>query len=233
MIDIHCHILPELDDGARNIDQSVEMARLAFADGIRTIVATPHIQPPFLAAERICLSLSILNKRLTRENIPITILAGGDVSMLLLPPDLKQYVIHKGPYILIEFPHSQLPSHAHDLLFTLSTQGFIPIITHPERNLGIIKNPRRLFDLLDLNVKVQLTSESLTGGFGKDAAECARFLLKKRMAHFLATDAHSPSFRRPVLSEGLAIAKQIIGDKAAMRLVTKNPAAVIDGKQIT
>lgn len=174
----------------------------------------------------------MLNGRLAREEIPVTVLGGGDVSSLFLPPDPTPYTLHNGPYILIEFPHSHLPANAGELLFNLSISGFIPIITHPERNLGVVRKPERLLDLIDSNIKVQLTADSLTGLFGKDVAACARFLLKKKIVHFLATDAHSPDYRRPILTKGLKIAGQILGKEEALKLVTTNPAAVIEGRRL-
>ena len=202
MIDIHCHILPCLDDGPVNLGQSLEMCRLAEKDGIRTIVATPHIRSPFPRPERISLVLSLLNLRLAEEKISVTVLSGGEVNVLEMPPDPETYVLHKGPYLLIEFPHTHLPGNARELLFRLCADGLVPIITHPERNGGVLRNPARLEALLDSNIKVQVNAESLTGYFGADVAECARFLLKRRIVHFLGTDAHSPTDRRPVLSRG-------------------------------
>jgi len=231
MIDIHCHILPNLDDGAKTMGESVEMARQAAADGIHTICATPHIKPPFLPPERIALSRSLLNKRLAAENIPVTVLAGGDVSAFDMPPDLEPYLLHEGPYLLVEFPHEYMPAGAKQLLVGLAARGLVPVITHPERNHGVIENPNRLLELVEGQVRVQITADSLTGLFGKDAEACARFLLKKRVVHFLATDAHSPDRRRPVLSKGLAVAGEILGKEAARRLVIDNPRAVIEGRK--
>ncbi len=232
MIDIHCHILPNLDDGPKEISQSIDMARQAAEDGIRTIVATPHIKPPFLPPERILFSLSILNSRLAALGVPITILAGGDVNALLLPPAPGRYVLHKGPYMLLEFPHSHLPSNAREILFGLCARGLVPVITHPERNAGILRNPGRFLDLLDSNIMVQLTAGSLTGYFGRDVAECARFLLRKGVVNFLATDAHATAYRRPILSAGLAVAERVVGKLAARKLVSDNPAAVVAGERI-
>jgi protein-tyrosine phosphatase len=110
MIDLHCHILPGLDDGPKTIQSSIEMARQAANDGIHTIVATPHIKAPFLTLEKIELARAMLQSKLTLENIPIRLLSGGDVDALADPKLLKHHTINSTPYILVEFPYSHWPS---------------------------------------------------------------------------------------------------------------------------
>lgn len=232
MIDIHCHILPGLDDGAASLDASLEMARMAATDGIRTIVATPHVKPPCIEKERIVAAVVRLNRELAHGDIPLKVLAGADCSASLSPPDFKHYTINGGPYVLVEFPYTHIPANARDVLFGLNVNGYLPIITHPERNPSVIRNPGSLFNLLDSGVKVQITAGSLTGEFGSDVAYCARYLIKKRVVHFLATDAHSPTHRRPVLSKGLRVARKIIGKDEADKLVFTNPRAVIAGERM-
>ncbi len=232
MIDIHCHILPNLDDGPKTIESSLEMARQAAEDGIHTIVATPHVKSPYLSPEEIQHSISIFQNRLDSEKIPIKILYGGDVDALSGPERIQHYTINHTPYVLVEFPHTHWPAQVHEILYDLISIGLIPIITHPERNPGILRKPKRLLSLLDTNIKVQITADSLTGQFGDDCEACARFLIKKGAVAFLATDAHSPEYRRPLLSKGLKVATKILGKQKAFELVEDNPAAVIEGRDI-
>ena len=214
------------------MNEAVKMARIAGEDGIHTIVATPHIRLPYLTPDKIAHTRSLLQEQLDFENIPIKLLSGGDVDALADPNLLKHYTINNTPYILVEFPHSHWPAQAAQILFNMTSQGLYPIVTHPERNPGIVRKPNQLLALLDANIKVQITAGSLTGEFGSDSEACARFLLKKKGVHFLATDAHSPHYRRPVLSEGLKVAEKILGKKEALKMVADNPAAVIAGKPL-
>lgn len=214
------------------MEESVEMAKMAFADGIEIIVATPHVQektPTDLALVNV---LAALNDRLKREGIPVLVLRGADVPFHLNPADLHHRTVNSTRYILIEFPHSHIPAIARKILFNLLVQGYRPIITHPERNSSVIRRPEALLALLSADVKVQITADSLTGLFGPDIAACARFLLKKGVVDFLATDAHGATYRRPVLSAGLAIAEKIIGKFESAKLVTTHPAAVLAGLEI-
>ena len=232
MIDIHCHILPDIDDGPSDIHESIEMAKAAASDGITKIVATPHVKNTFPPGEKIGQSIEQLNQALIENHIPVEILQGADVYALLDPSLFKGYTINHTEYILIEFPHSHFPIQAKEAIFRIITAGYRPIITHPERNPSIIRNPHIIIELLDDNVHLQITADSLTGAFGPDSQACASYLLSKDVVSFMATDAHSAHHRRPVLSEGLMVAEKIIGKERALRLVTTNPEAVINGERI-
>ena len=229
MIDIHCHILPDIDDGASDMDESIQMARIAASDGITRIVATPHVKDTFPPLRGIKDSIERLNHTLKQNNISVEILQGADVYALLDPSLFKGYTINHTEYILIEFPHSHFPIQAKEAIFRIITGGYRPIITHPERNPSIIRNPHLMIELLDDNIHLQITADSLTGAFGPDSQACASYLLSKDVVSFIATDAHSAHHRRPVLSEGLRAAEKIIGKEKALRLVTTNPQAVING----
>ncbi|MEJ2700295.1 MAG: hypothetical protein P8Z70_11635 [Desulfuromonadales bacterium] len=232
MIDIHCHILPGLDDGPRKLDDSLEMARIAVADGIVRTVATPHINgflhSPVFLRERV----SLFNETLKKEGIPLEVLPGADARALLDPEILRDYTLNGTDYVLFEFPHSHIPQNAIELIFKAILAGLKPIITHPERNPTVILRPQVLFDLVEAGALVQCTAESLTGFFGPEVMDCCFFLLERRAVHFLASDAHSPRYRRPVLSRSVLAAEKIIGRAAARRLVENNPSAVVSGEAI-
>ena len=230
MIDIHCHILPGLDDGPRAIESSVKMARQAHEDGIQTIVAAPHIHSFDLTPDRINHACNQLQNRLTAEKIPLRLIPGGEVNAFYFPNEVSHYTIGSTPFILLEFPHSHWPAQASQILFNMTSSGFYPIIVHPERNPGIVHNPKLLIELLNDNVKVQITAGSLLGQFGEKSSACARYLLKKGVVHFLATDAHDPDYRQPILSKGLKAAAKVIGKKEASKLVEDNPAAILTAK---
>lgn len=229
MIDIHCHILPGIDDGSPAMQESIAMAEVAAADGITRIVATPHVKENRLPVEEIAQRVLQLNQELQQREIPVEILAGGDVDILLDPSMVAGYGINGTSYMLVEFPHEYLPSMAGQLLFAYSVRGITPIITHPERNGSVIGNPERVRGFVEAGSLVQVTADSLAGTFGAEIKECACYLVKQGLVHFIATDAHSSTYRAPVLSLGLRVAEGLMGAEEARRLVTANPEAVVLG----
>ena len=232
MVDIHCHILPGIDDGPSDLSESLKMAEIAVADGITQIVATPHVKGDIHSPAFFDQCIRQFNEKLQRIYSPLKIVGGADVSAAFPPEVLALYTINKGPYFLLEFPHSHLPHNADEIVFKIMLAGLRPIITHPERNPSIIRDPELLFRLADAGCLVQVTAGSLTGGFGTDSRNCAIYLLKKRRVHFLATDAHSASYRKPILSSAVKEAASIIGSKAALKLVFTNPSAVLAGRPL-
>jgi protein-tyrosine phosphatase len=232
MIDIHCHILPAVDDGSASLDESLAMVEIAVADGISHIVATPHIKGEVHSPQFLQQQVADFNAVLKKRGYPLQILTGADVSAMLPPGVLARYTINGGNYFLLEFPHSHMPRNASELVFQMLLAGLRPIITHPERNPSIIRDPELLFSLVDAGCLVQLTAGSLVGDFGADARDCASYLLRMKQVHFLASDAHSATHRLPVLSEGTKAAAAIIGEDAARSLVTTNPAAIIAGRDL-
>ncbi len=233
MIDLHCHILAAIDDGPAGMEQSIAMARIAAADGISRIAATPHIKNTLHPPDIIRKGVARLNAALAERRISVEIVPGAEVYAVLDPLLLDGYRLNNSRYILIEFPHTHLPRTAGSLLFQLAARGFKPIIGHPERNPSIIRNPDLLLNLLDSNVLAQITAGSLTGDFGPRVMECACYLLEQGAVSFLGTDAHSLKHRPPILSKGVNIAAGIIGRQKAMALVTSNPEAVLTGKPVS
>ncbi|MDY0262752.1 CpsB/CapC family capsule biosynthesis tyrosine phosphatase [Syntrophotalea acetylenica] len=229
MIDLHCHILPSMDDGASSMEESLAMARIAVADGTRTIVATPHVKNDIPSPQLIERKIALLTECLQQHNVTLDILPGGDVSSVLPVDIVSLYTLNRSRYVLLEYPHSHLPANAEQTIFEWRLAGLWPIITHPERNPGILKNPEALTRLVEVGALVQVTAGSLAGGFGADAQACACHLVSSGLVHILASDGHSSGHRLPRLSEGLRIATQLIGKAAALRLVEDNPAAIISG----
>jgi protein-tyrosine phosphatase len=240
MIDIHCHILPDVDDGAVNLAESIKMAKIAQADGIAKIVATPHING--LSTNRQFVlstngqflekSQALLIHFFKKEFISVDILLGAEVAVHLNSSELNLHTINGTQYILIELPADHLPKNTAEILFNLILKGLHPIIAHPERNRSILEEPNKLINLLNPQVLLQITAGSITGKFGPDSRACARFLLRKGLVSFIASDAHDAGNRRPVLSKGVAAAGKIIGKENALKLVTENPAAMLAGEPI-
>lgn len=232
MIDLHCHILPGIDDGPTDMAESIAMAKIAAADGITTIVATPHLKEHIYPAIRIEKAVSELNRQIADSGIPVKILRGADIYAMLSLELIKDYTINGTNYLLLEFPHTHMPKGAGSIIFNAIISGLNPIITHPERNPSVVRDPGIIIDLHNSGALVQITAGSLTGHFGSEARECAIHLLKQKAVDIMATDAHSINWRTPVLSEGLLIAEKIIGRELALRLVKSNPLAIIEGRRL-
>lgn len=242
MIDIHSHILPGIDDGAESMEEALEMARLAVADDIRVMVATPHLfkhKSVDLAAineKRVILEhIDIFRDRLAAEGIALEILPGCDIplsveALSLLAEDRVLTVNDGKRYLLLELPHFSLPPSLEDICFRLQSRGLTPIITHPERHPLIQERPDRLGRLIDLGCLIQLTAGSLTGGFGRQVARVSRQMVKKGYIHLLASDAHNTRGRPPMLSQAVKELSKLVGPERARAMVTQIPEKIIQGE---
>lgn len=231
-VDAHCHILPQIDDGAPDIRESLDMARIAADDGIHAIVATPHVADNRYSPGDIEKRVAGLNQQLVSCGIPVTIYPGAEVSISQDLPLIRGYSINHTPYVLIELPCDHLPPFTDQLLSWLCSDGLRPIIAHPERNFGIIRNPASFLSILNAHTYVQITAGSLAGEFGADARLCAEIFLDAGRVDIIASDAHSKTARPPILSRAFHIASRRIGREAAQRLVRDNPAAVLRGERL-
>lgn len=208
------------------------MARMAVADGVVAIVATPHLNEQLYEQEEISRRAMWLKHLLAKEKIPLTLLTGADVNVVFKPSQVRDFTINDTDYILVEFPHTHLPANARDILFQFRVNGYRPIITHPERNPSIADQPELLLELVEDNIHVQLTAGSLTGEFGRDANRCAIQLLQAGVVDVIASDGHSCTYRRPELSRGAAAAAEIVGEEAARKMVFGNPVKIIAGDSL-
>ena len=188
MIDLHCHILPGVDDGPQSVDEAVAMAKIAVNDGITHIAATPHILPNSYQAAELLEVFNQLNQQLLDHSVPLTLVMGAEVSFQTPPSMLKGYTINNTAYVLIEFPHSHLPVNAGQIIFNLRVNGYLPIIAHPERNLSVVNDPASIIKLLGDGVYLQVTAASIAGAFGSQVQRCAVKLLKSGKAHLLGTE---------------------------------------------
>lgn len=234
MIDIHSHILPEIDDGARSLEEALEMAALAKADGIDQMVCTPHM---FNGLSRNPEPSEIVDRvGAFQEAIGssgLTVLPGNEVHVsheIARQEQANRFTkLNRKNYMLVELPTYSVPMGMDGLFYQLQLQGVIPILVHPERNLEIQARPSIVADFIAHGVFIQVTAMSVTGQFGVAAKTCADILLRHNCVHFLATDTHRPEKRPPILSRGRDAAAAIIGASAALRLVEENPLAVVTG----
>ncbi len=238
MIDIHCHILPGIDDGAKTIEDSVAMAKTAVTDGITTIIATPHHQNGRYINEgsSIIERVQELNDELTKQNIPLTILPGQEPRIYgeLVQDYEKGHVLTLNDgkkYVLIEFSSSQVPKYAEQLLFDIQLQGLNPIIVHPERNAQIMEQPDILYNFVKKGALTQVTASSVTGHFGKKIQKFSQQLIEANLTHFIASDAHNTSGRTFRLNE----AYDLIENKYGIDMIyffTENAQYLIDGQMV-
>ncbi len=240
MIDLHCHILPGVDDGPQSVEESLAMAETALRDGIHTLVATPHMLNGLyendLAGARS--GLASLEKELVKRGLPLRLHVGGDVHVV---PGMVEAVrngsavtIDDGrKYLLLELPSQSVPPGVKGEIFQLRIHGITPIITHPERNPVVSRDKELLRELVEMGALAQVTAMSLTGDFGEEVRDVAEILLKRRLVHVMASDAHSPHDRPPALSRGVEAAARVLGrPDEAERMVTEIPAAILAGEPV-
>jgi protein-tyrosine phosphatase len=234
MIDLHTHILPGIDDGARTLDESLAMARAAAADGISVVAATPHVRDDYpTSAAEMERGVARLNDALREHGIPVEVLPGGELALdripHLAPEELARFTLGgSGRYLLLEFPYYGWPHTLRNLVFRLETQGFTCVLAHPERNAEVQESPQQLAELMSDGTLVQLTAASLDGRLGRHARAAARALLDRGLAHLLASDAHAGGVRDIGMSGAAAAA----GDAGLARWLTKEvPEAVASGAE--
>ena len=237
-VDIHCHLIPRIDDGARSWDESLEMARIAVADGIETIVVTPHQLGSYAHndGDSIRSQTKELQRVLDENNVPLHVRAGADVR---IEPDMIQ-LIEQGQvltladhrkHVLLELPH-ELYFPLEGLLAKLSRAELIGILSHPERNQGILKQPDILTLLVEGGCLMQVTASSLMGVFGRASQQLAEWMLRHGLVHFVATDAHGAKTRRPLMSRAFERVAELTDHATAVDLCCGNPAAVAEARDV-
>jgi protein-tyrosine phosphatase len=235
MIDIHCHILPETDDGASNWETAVEMCRIAAQDGIRHIVATPHANDEFNYDRSKHIDTLQRLREASGSDLHLSLGCDFHFSFDNIQDALAhhdRYVIGETSYLLIELAEFSIPPSMNTLLGRIMTAGLRPILTHPERNQILQRRPEPVLEWAREGCVVQVTGNSLTGRWGDRALKAAHYLLKHDAVHVLATDAHNTRSRPPVLSSGRDAAAKLVGNDVAKALVEDNPTAIIEDRDL-
>lgn len=237
MIDFHSHILPGLDDGARDWQESLEMARMAVEDGITEVVCTPHwVNGSFQNDRRTILdAIDAFREELRQMEVPLKLHPGAELRIEVDLPELIESarvltINDNRRYALIEFHDEVIPPNVESLFFKLQSQDVTPIIAHPERNMVLTRFPERLFAWVQQGILLQVTAGSLAGRFGREIKRVAIGMLQHRWVHLLGTDAHSPRFRSPRLSIGYQEAVRVLGKAAADDLVKGFPSKILNGE---
>jgi len=229
MIDLHCHILPGVDDGATSWETAAEMYRIAAGDGIRHLVATPHANDRYAYDRAQC---ELLLEQLKTSGHGLDFSLGCDfhcsfenIEDAVLRPYL--YTIGTSSYLLVEFSNFAGFDAMGQALFRLASTGLVPILTHPERNMVLLERPEKVLDLVGQGCLIQVTAGSFTGAWGGRSQTIAEWLLKKEAIDLVATDAHDPVHRPPVLSKAFDRVSKLAGLDTAEQLFVENPGAIV------
>lgn len=238
MIDLHSHILPGIDDGAKTIEDSLAMARIAVANGTTVIAATPHViegqwLPEWSTIKRLCAELS---SELKKQNIALTVIPGAEVALNMDILDLIEgpgpYCINGGRYMLVELPATHIPQYTDEFFFTLQARGISPILAHPERHPEIARNPELIVEWVNKGIFMQVNGPSLVGRMGDRAMQTAEVLLNSKLVHFFGSDTHGPKTRTPRLQDAKDKAISLIGEKLTRQILVDNPSAAISSEDI-
>jgi protein-tyrosine phosphatase len=237
MIDLHCHILPNVDDGPKDLAESVEMAKQAVQQGIKTIIATPHHRNEKYEnhGQTIFRQVEEFNRVLKSENLDLTVLSGQETRIFgemveglesgeILP-------LNQGKYVFVEMPSGHVPRYTGQLLFDIQLKGFIPVIVHPERNQEIIENPEVLYQLVKKGALTQVTASSVSGHFGKTIKKFSLQLIEANLTHFVASDAHNTSSRGFKMVEAYDVIEKSFGIEAVY-MFRENAELVVQGKSV-
>lgn len=239
MLDVHNHMIPGIDDGARDMDMSLAMALIAVENGIRQIIATPHVMPTVYDNDRaqILEAVAILNQNLQEQEIPLTVLPGGEYH---LEPELPESwqkgellsLNDNGRYLLVELPDGLIPDYTMQVLYELQLAGVTPVIAHPERNRALQAKPNIMKRMANRGMVFQVTSASITGLFGREVQRNAMEIITSGHVTVVGSDAHSARGRSPRLREASDVIANRFGEECADVLCYHNPHHISRGSDL-
>lgn len=236
MIDIHTHVLPNVDDGAKNWDVALNMLKFGAAEGITRVVCTPHVLDHLDRdlENKFKAQFKLLKSKVAEAEIPIQLYLGSEIHCLA-QFDLHSSVVTfngNGKYMLIELPMAEVPTGFSAMCLQYQKQGVVPILAHPERNLEVIRNPEIVYNLVKQGVLMQVSAGSFLGFFGTRAAMTAFRLLDHRLIHFVASDGHGTGLRNLQLKPAYEVILKRKGHETADMLFIHFPQKAIEGKTI-
>ena len=240
MIDLHTHILPELDDGSQDMEDSLEMCALALEGGVDTIVATPHSNQmgrfENFHSEQLEQRFSLLKQAIAEEQLPIQLFLGMEI---FASDDLEEKIrdgmlisLNHSRYYLIEFPFDALPWQIGEELEQIFAAGGIPLIAHPERYFCVQEQPALVYQWLQLGCLTQINKGSPLGRFGRHAAHTAEFLLANRLVTCVASDAHGPYIRTTFMGDIQEYLYDRFGESEMLRLTHENPYRILHDRPV-
>ncbi|MFC3816730.1 tyrosine-protein phosphatase [Lysobacter sp. GCM10012299] len=234
MFDLHCHLLPAIDDGAVDLDMALEMARMAAADGIVTVACTPHIYPGLYenTADGIRAAIAAFQAELDERGIALRLVEGADVH---LAPDLLESIrggrvptLGGSRYLLLEPPHHVAPPRFEEAVFDLMAAGLVPVITHPERLTWVETHYDVFARLAERGAWMQITAGAMTGRYGRRVKYWGERFVGEGLCMILATDAHHPTRRPPLLAEAREAAAALVGMEEAVHMVDTRTRGIVD-----
>ena len=239
MIDLHSHILPGVDDGARTMADAVEMARIAVAAGTKTIVATPHMLHPQFHVSGDVARTKVLELRasLAAARVDLEVVLAGEIHWAVdIPARLESGELiplcAERKYILFELPSSHVPTHFREVCWQFHLAGIYPVLAHPERNVEFCEHPDRLEPYHDAGVLVQVTAMSLTGDFGRRARKTSERWVEQGIVDLIASDGHSCRSRPPVMDKAAKIVRKLGGATAEDWLTREAPRRILAGEMV-
>ena len=230
-IDIHCHILPEVDDGARNLEESLAMLR----QGVEAVILTPHQKPnrPSITVASVLERTQKLQQAATENGIDIRLYSGGEIFCCMDTIELlkqgKAGTLAGSDYILTEFSPEEEWAYIRNCLYELLCEGYRPIVAHTERYRNVVKDFNRVEELKDMGCRIQINAGELPGLLGGQLKRTARSLVKEELADLMGTDAHRAEGERSVsMAEGAAWLQRHCSPEYAARLLYKNATHILD-----
>ena len=238
MIDIHCHILPEVDDGSRSLNESIEMAMIAKEQGITKIVNTSHYHPDFRykKGEELLKELEDFNNVLKENMIDIEVVIGNEIyytkDLIKEIDELDFYTLNNSRYILIELPPTNFPKDLCNIVYEKKKKNYIPVFAHVERYREVQENPELIYEVINAGAIIQVNSHSILGKSGKELQKVCNTLLNRNMVHVVGTDAHSSKRRTPIFLDAYKYVSEKYSKEMADDLFIKNNNAIINNEAL-
>ena len=238
MIDIHCHILPEVDDGSRSLNESIEMAMIAKEQGITKIVNTSHYHPDFRykKGEELLKELEDFYNVLKENMIDIEVVIGNEIyytkDLIKEIDELDFYTLNNSRYILIELPPTNFPKDLCNIVYELKEKNYIPVFAHVERYREVQENPELIYEVINAGAIIQVNSHSILGKSGKELQKVCNTLLNRNMVHVVGTDAHSSKRRTPIFLDAYKYVSEKYSKEMADDLFIKNNNAIINNEAL-
>lgn len=239
MIDIHSHILPGLDDGAKNMTDTLQIVRQLHDAGFKTLIATPHVLEgsSFLSVAEILTVTEQVRERVSEAGIQVEILPGAENYIF---PDMAKWARdgllltlgNQGKYLLVELPMNEIPRYTDQVFFELQVIGLNPVLAHPERYRGVFDEPERLTDWANKGILFQLDLRSLSGHYGPQPKRLAERMLQSDLIHFVGSDAHRVSRSERSYTEALQSVENIVGEGRFEELALINSQRMLEGKSL-
>ncbi len=238
MIDFHSHILPNVDDGAKSVEETFNLIQEAKDTGFDAIVTTSHFMEGYYEVKKaeIEVWVNALNEKLPEQNIDIKLYTANEVylsdNIINLLETKRASTINNTNYVLFEMPLNAEPMNLYDIVYEMLGHKLIPILAHPERYTFVQKDPSLIYELIEKGVLMQANYTSILGKYGEKAQILVKKFLKNDMIHFLGSDVHKEKTVYPQIQKALKEIENIIGEEKLEELTTINPKFVLENKRI-